>query len=854
MAMPDSPHSESLLTSHEHPSEQDGDRRLGTSHLATMNLLLEHLSDGVILVEDDGRIADLNDVVEQIFGEPIPVGAHIVLLAQRYAIASTDGAPLPPDRLPLLSPLTGETVRDAEIGIVRPDGKRRYLSITASPVVVRGGLQGGLIIVSDITARVRREREAAAFRTLSQQLAGSELDLDAVYGTVVTRLAEITGARAVRLTRLEPSMKRLRLAHGTGTPLASNGIDLQSVEIEAVAARTRLPAVVPDFGAIEGTHAPGNDELGGAPASGSAIAVPLIVRSELIGTLSYELASPHVFDDGEIAFLDMIAAQSAMAINNATLFRQRTRERSLLANIIDRLPAGLIVFEVIPVSGRRADYRVSMLNALAVDYLPAALLARVADRRGGIVGARLRRLSGDEDTARLLRWLDDALARGEVVLGEEVGFDRTGSDVSPTHYWNGAIVPLRDETGETSELVLLATNITEQVATRNRVEELVRVAGMRAAELEAMVSAMTDAVTVCDADGELRLANRAALETYGVDSLGELLTMEDARSRIVLRRTDGTAVEPENRPLTRALAGETWQEDYTLFHHGLGRDIFRRTSAAPVRDSDDEIIGAVAVETDITSLIEIDRLKDEFFSMAAHELRTPLTAIKGYVQILSRQLANAPDPIVPKALATVRDQGNRMERLINELLDVARIESRQLDFRYRETDIIELIEQITGEVQRSTPRHTLQLHHGGNAIIGHWDRDRLAQVLDNLLSNAVKYSPDGGTIEVAIERAELTDGQEVTIRIADQGLGIPAEQIPRLFARFARVRDGRHFQQSGLGLGLYITKEIIDSHGGTIDVHSALGEGTTFVITLPLQPTPRSTVQRGEPPAVGGVS
>lgn len=834
------------------PASARGDReRPGTSHLATMNLLLEHLSDGVILVEEDGRITDLNEVVEQLFGEPIPIGAHVVLLAQRYQMATTDGTPLPLDRLPLLRPLSGETVRDAEIAIVRPDGRRRYLSTTASPVVVRGGMRGALIIVSDITARVRRERDAAAFRTLSQQLAGSELDLDAVYRTVVTRLAEMTSARAVRLMRYEAAPRRLRLAHGSGLANWSGAIDLNSGEIEAVAARTRLPAVVPDFAAVLAGGEDVNQPADVPTRTGSAIAVPLIVRSDLIGTLSYELASPHTFDDGEIAFLDMIAAQSAMAINNATLFRQRSRERTLLANIIDRLPAGLIVFEVVPASSRRADYRVAMLNALAIDYLPPALLARVADRRGGIIGARLRRLGGDEGADRLLRWLDDALVRGEVVLGEEVGFDRAGRNITPTHYWNGAIVPLKDESGNTSELVLLATNITEQVATRNRVEELVRVAGTRAAELEAMVSAMTDAVTVCDADGQLRLANRAALETYGVDTLGELLTMENARERILLRHTDGRPVMPEERPLTRALAGETLQEDYTLFHHGMGRDIYHRTSAAPVRDTNGEIIGAVAVETDITSLIEIDRLKDEFFSMAAHELRTPLTAIKGYIQILSRQLAESSDPLVPKALTTVRDQGNRMERLINELLDVARIESRQLDFRYRDTDLVELIEQIASEAQRSTRRHTIQVERDVDEIVGRWDRDRLAQVFDNLLTNAVKYSPDGGTIVVALATATVGDAPGVEVSVTDQGLGIPPEQIPRLFARFARVRDGRHFQQSGLGLGLYITKEIVDSHGGTIVARSTLGEGTTFTVTLPLQPPARPSFQRGETIAGG---
>jgi PAS domain S-box-containing protein len=400
------------------------------------------------------------------------------------------------------------------------------------------------------------------------------------------------------------------------------------------------------------------------------------------------------------------------------------------------------------------------------------------------------------------------------------------------------IVPLRDRQGEISEIVLLATNITEQVLTRRRIEELVRIAGTRAAELEATVSAMADAVTVCDADGTLRLVNRAALATYGVESVAELARMPVPRERIQLRYTDGTTVPAEERPLTRALAGETLQGDYTLFHHGLGRDIHCRTNAAPVRDTSGTIIGAVAVETDITTLIEVDRLKDEFFSMAAHELRTPLTAMKGYVQILSKQLApldGSMEPLVPRALSTLRDQGDRMERLINELLDVARIETGQLELHYREFDLIALIEQLVGEVTRSTQRHTVTFHAEPPSIPGRWDRDRLAQVFSNLLTNAVKYSPEGGTIQVSARWGNGTD-QPVVIAIRDEGIGIEPEAIPRLFARYSRVVSNRtdRYAIPGLGVGLYISKQIIDAHRGQIHVDSRPGHGSIFTVTLPM--------------------
>ncbi|MGH9174611.1 MAG: PAS domain-containing protein, partial [Vicinamibacterales bacterium] len=571
------------------------------------------------------------------------------------------------DRLPSVRALSGESVRAAELSITRPDESRVFVSLSASPVVVHGGIDGVLLILNDISARVRRERESAAFQTLSQQLASSEFDLGAVYRTVVTRMAEIAGASVVRLMLYDAESRTLRRAAiqaVAGAPDEDAGpFSLSELTLDALAARTRLPVVVPDFDEFPRDSRP--TSIGADTAPGSAIAVPLLVRNELVGTLSYDLAEPHVFDDAEIAFLGMIATHSAVAIYNATLFQQRTHERAFLADIIDHLPAGLVVFDVVRPSRRsrsgKPDFRIAMLNAQATNYLPAGLSERITSRPKGMIGLRVRRIATDEQSRRLIGWLDEALDRGEIVTEEEVSFIGRESEGSDT-WWNGSIVPLRANGTQVTELVLLATTVSEQVAARRRIEELVHVAGTRAAELEATVSAMTDAVTVCDATGRLRLANSASLATYGVDSLTSLRT-SGLDERILLRSTDDQPVPPNERPLIRALAGETLQADYTLFHHGLGRDVHRRTSAAPVRDGAGEIIGAVAVETDITSLIEIDRLKDEFFAMAAHELRTPLTAIKGYVQILAKQVARAdgPSTVVQKPLTILREQSVRME-------------------------------------------------------------------------------------------------------------------------------------------------------------------------------------------------
>jgi PAS domain S-box-containing protein len=808
--------------------------------LVTMNLLAEDLSDGVVLLDAAGRVLDSNATAARLFGIPIPYDATIKELIGQAEITTPDGTPLPPERLPTTRALRGEAVRGAELALVHPNGSLVHVSISASPVQVGTGT-GVLLILQDISDRVRRDREADAFRTLSQQLAGAEQDLDTVYRTVVTRIAAITNAESVRLLLYEPGKRRLRLVarHGATSALQAP-LALDDPALEALAARSRLPVVVPDFeSAAEPLFAA--RPAGSTRASGSAIVLPLIAHNELVGTLAYELPTPHVFDDTELAFLTTLANQSASAIANATLLQQRSRERAFLREVIDHLPAVLVVFEVLREPDGFHDYRVTMLNNAAIQYLPKRLARRAAKNPDSL--SYLRRFASDYRARQLLAWLDEAVSTQSLVSAEEVPFDGFAHRraTAPTRYWTGALVPLYDRAGTVSELILLGTDITDQVASRLRIEELVRIAGTRAAEMEATVSAMADAVTVCDASGSIQLANRAALDTYGVDSLGALQQFPTAHERIHLRHTSGEPVQPEERPLARALAGETLLTDVTLFHHGLGRDVHRRVNAAPVRDSGGQIIGAVAVETDITSLIEIDRLKDEFVSMAAHELRTPLTAIRGYVQLLEKQLAQ-PDAISSRALRTLREQSERMGRLINELLDVARMETGQLEFRFASLELIPLLQQLIAEVASTAPRHRIALvrHPADLAPTGRWDHDRLAQVFANLLTNAVKYSPDGGTITVLVNQSPVNDN-DVVISISDEGLGIPPDQLPRLFARYSRGTDSRHLLQTGLGLGLYITKEIIDAHGGSIRVDSTPGHGTTFTVTLPLRrPTRRS--------------
>lgn len=232
---------------------------------------------------------------------------------------------------------------------------------------------------------------------------------------------------------------------------------------------------------------------------------------------------------------------------------------------------------------------------------------------------------------------------------------------------------------------------------------------------------------------------------------------------------------------------------------------------------------------------ELDRQKDDFLIIAGHELRTPLTSIKGYTQLLQRKVGRHPDLVTElQLLNNINHQSNRMNGLINEMLDISRIESGQLRLNYSyNRDLVALVRIVVEQRQVSTSHHKLTLDTSSDVIEGTFDEGRIEQVLNNLIGNAIKYSPPDQPINICVRPDPTTN--EVTISIQDYGIGISRDQQAHLFDRFNRVRDSVTNKIDGLGLGLYISHEIIRRHGGRIWLESAPNVGSTFYFTLPLR-------------------
>jgi signal transduction histidine kinase len=245
-------------------------------------------------------------------------------------------------------------------------------------------------------------------------------------------------------------------------------------------------------------------------------------------------------------------------------------------------------------------------------------------------------------------------------------------------------------------------------------------------------------------------------------------------------------------------------------------------------------------------LRELNRLKDEFISLASHELKSPLSSILGYAQLMLRKAKPdvGEDPAIKAWQAIVR-QAERINSLVNQLLDVSRIQTGRLELNCQPTDLAALARGVVEQLAVTTDRHRLELEVPAEPVAGSWDPALLEQVLTNLVSNAIKYSPDGGLVTVRVFATSdiaslpgagcLAGGpQWAVVAVADEGIGIPKEGLAQLFQRFYRAPNAARLRINGLGLGLYISQEIIALHGGRMWVVSEEGRGSEFLFCLPL--------------------
>lgn len=364
------------------------------------------------------------------------------------------------------------------------------------------------------------------------------------------------------------------------------------------------------------------------------------------------------------------------------------------------------------------------------------------------------------------------------------------------------------------------TNITNNL---NDLSEVIRLTQenleQESKRLHSILSYMTDGVLATNRRGQITMINDMAKRQLGVESdealnqnILELLKIED---------------EYELRDLI------TQSPELMIYSQNVnGEYISLRVRFALIRRESGFISGLVAVLHDTTEQEKEERERRLFVSNVSHELRTPLTSVKSYLEALDEGALY--EPVAPDFIKVSLDETNRMMRMVTDLLHLSRIDNATshldvelINFTAFITFILNRFDKIRAQDQEK--KYELVRDYPITSVWIEIDTDKMTQVIDNILNNAIKYSPDGGKITVSMK---TTDDQMI-LSISDQGLGIPKEDLPKIFDRFYRVDKARSRAQGGTGLGLAIAKEIIKQHNGFIWAKSEYGKGSTFTIVLP---------------------
>lgn len=315
----------------------------------------------------------------------------------------------------------------------------------------------------------------------------------------------------------------------------------------------------------------------------------------------------------------------------------------------------------------------------------------------------------------------------------------------------------------------------------------------------------------------------------------------------VARTTPGRAYTKEDLALVQAIADTVAlaNDNARLVQETRNQLEIHVSLNAALRES------AAARDAALREVQEALRIRDEFLASVSHDLRTPLATLKGLAQLLHRRAARGPtveSEAVTRQTTTMELAAARMTRLVDDLLDLARLESgRVLDLTLEPLDLVALTRRVALEHQRAAPYHRITMETTSEALNGVWDGGRLERVLTNLIGNAVKYSPRDGAIAVRLTSDTDAAGRWAVLSVADSGMGIPADELPHVFERFYRARNAAGVIK-GTGVGLATVRQIVEQHGGSIAIASAEGAGTTVTVRLPLDAAAAGAV----PPRPGG--
>ncbi len=572
----------------------------------------------------------------------------------------------------------------------------------------------------------------------------------------------------------------------------------------------------------------------------SLMAIPLLARGRAIGVLaSLSLSEERRFTQEDLTLAMDVAGRAGTTIDNALLFEQVRRERVRLQTILDTVPVGVVVAE----APRGPISLVNRMGQRIVGRLPSdAPIERWPEKYG------LHRPNGElyppgEDP------IARTLLRGKALAGEEmVVVQPSGRKVHTlVHTMTlkgeegqviGAVAAIQDITllKEAQQRLEEATRRIQEannrlVVSAMREQELAREHEQRRSELDAVIEGVSEGITLVDGEGRIVRINRAGGEILGIGTDWQGRRLEEYSERMEFRSPDDRPVPFRQWPTARALRGEVVSGQEMVLLRPDGKRVNLLFSTSLVRGEDGKVRLAMSIYRDITPIRELERAREEFISVIAHDLRSPLTVITGFAGLLQRlQPGQHGQPQEQKAVLSILTSARRLEKMVADLLDASRIEASRLVLAKEAVELPRLVQEVVERSVETTKGHPVRVEIRGEVPPLEADPARLEQVLVNLLSNAAKYSFPETEILVEVEPRP----EEVMASITNRGQGIAPEEQEAIFTRFRRTRTAAKGKVPGLGLGLYITKGLVEAHGGRIWVESEMGKSTTFRFTLPV--------------------
>jgi signal transduction histidine kinase len=670
------------------------------------------------------------------------------------------------------------------------------------------------------------------------------LDLDEVLRTCLDVALEVAHLEIGSIAVYDEAEGRYNQVVHRGAPEGTGSLTFDAQRVESiVGGRSSV--------AIDLQQYPSNTPLAAAVRRAGlrqTLLVPLRLEGRRIGVLVVASLSAEAFPQSTTLTLEAIAAAEAVAIANARAHRLLAERARLALAVREFSEQGLASATEDELYRRMLDTATKIarsdrgLVAMVVRGKAKVMVATGADT--DLVGAE-RDIEEPPyqavfaDRRPYTVHISDALDRDGPVATMLRRRGTASAVFVPIHYGDQPVGVLFTASGverrypeETLTALQILVTMAAELIERARIRAEAKA---REEQLVQVIEHLPIVVTVIGTNGEILHNNVAAREfsrQMGRSGKDWRPTLTEWRFFYV----DGRPIEREQLPVLRALNGDRPAPMELVIEAGESRHVVM-AMAAPIVDEDGVVRKAVAAFQDVSALRELANAKDRFLSVASHELRSPIASLRATASLLELDPTASTDPVRRGALlGRIQHHVERVNRLIEQLLDSARLNSHELPLELVDADLVEICREAIELATQVSTGHQVVLEESG-PVLGRWDRSRIEQAATNLINNAIRYSPHGGQITVRVR----TSGADVMLEVRDHGIGIPPEQVARLFSPFFRGRHAPALNRGGLGLGLYITREIVRRHGGVLEVESTPGSGSSFRMTLPRAATANPT-------------